>query len=123
MAYVVRGVSGYQHTGNWSWEFFPPPYQFLGPKNPAPMPAPVLKPSGLGCACGCNSCGLGLFESGFDISQWGVGEWAAVAGIAYLTASIIGDVGRGASRVRKTYRKRSSRSRKKKALQEELAGL
>lgn len=74
-----RGMSGYRNVGgDWSWEFYPPPYDFLAPKNSVPMPAPVILPGGglagyrragmqqgLGCPgnpnCGCgpSACGKG----------------------------------------------------------------
>jgi hypothetical protein len=62
-----RGMGEYEKTGNWSWEFFPPPYAFLAPPDSAPMPAPVITGegrgvgcTGVGCTggCGCNgACG------------------------------------------------------------------
>jgi hypothetical protein len=67
----LRGFGDYEHTGNWSWEFYPPPYDFLAPKNSVAMPAPVLYtpqhyagPRGTGvsgCGCGgtCGGCGGG----------------------------------------------------------------
>ncbi len=112
------GMGAYDKTGNWTWEFYPPPYGFLGPRNPAPMPA-MRWPPGLaglsgGCGCGgtCGGCGsghdhghtvgMGLFESGFDWRQWSPAEWTFVAVGAYLTLSIVGDalaVGRGTKKV------------------------
>jgi len=38
----------YVHSGNWSWEFDPPPYDFLAPRDSAPQPAPILR--GFGAA-------------------------------------------------------------------------
>jgi hypothetical protein len=56
-----RGMGEYDKTGDWSWEYYPPPYDFLAPKNSAPMPAPILytKKTGMGgCGCGCSgNCG------------------------------------------------------------------
>lgn len=51
-----------------------------------------LKSLGLGCAdCG-GTCGqkngMGLFDSGLDISQWGVMEWGAVALGGYTLLSL-----------------------------------
>jgi hypothetical protein len=110
MAYMPqRGLSGYQHTGDWTWEYYPPPYDFLAPRNSAAVPPFVYPARGVGCGCG-GSCGgachggLGLFESGLDLSQWGLGEWAAAALGVYLIGSLMGDAGRAGRQVRK-YRK------------------
>lgn len=125
MAYMRQyGLGEYDKTGDWTWEFYPPPYNFLAPADSVAIPAPVLytrpRRSGLGgCACagacgGSGACGdhsgLGLFESGFDVSQWGVGEWVAAAAISYLAVSIVGDLGRGAQRVQRTYRRARARA-------------
>ena len=66
---------------------------------------------------------LGLFETPSDISTWGFGEWAVALGVAYVGIKLIGDVGRVGSSVRRASRKRSSRAKKRKRLEEELAGL
>jgi hypothetical protein len=102
MAYMrQRGVGSYSPVGNWSWLYYPPPYDFLAPADSVPIAAPVLftpAVSGLGgCPCGCaGGCGaragLGLFESGFDWSQWGIGEWTAAAVGGYLALSVVGDL-------------------------------
>jgi hypothetical protein len=219
----------YTNTGNWSWEFDPPPYSWLGPRNPAPQPAPrllngrivagmgdyqrqayvtpqslvdpmrdatiqipaawsnipgvsaagmgdyqrqayvtpqtlvdpmrdatiripkewgsippvgcpVVIPQGLGgCGCGCNgagSCGdkhdhgLGLFDSGFDYTQWGIPEWGAVAVGGYLLLSVVGDlftarrvVSSGYSRATAGVRRRATKKRRKAELKAELATL
>lgn len=43
MSYMRQsGFGDYEHTGDWSWEYYPPPYDFLAPRRAAPMPAPVL---------------------------------------------------------------------------------
>lgn len=67
----ASGIGDYEKTGDWSWEYYPPPYDFLAPKNSVPMPAPVLftprhyaGPRGTGvsgCGCGgsCGGCGGG----------------------------------------------------------------
>lgn len=92
----------YSKTGDWGWEFYPPPYDFLAPRNSAAMPAPVIGRgvSGLGCGgkCGGSCCGggdhahgMGLFESGLDYTQWGVAEWGAVIVGGYLVMSLVGD--------------------------------
>lgn len=84
MAYMRNGMTtltatpnplgDYQENGNWSWMFYPPPYDFLAPPQtmPAPgqvLPEDILQPGlrgfrgfgrfggrGMGCAGGC-SCG------------------------------------------------------------------
>lgn len=42
-------------------------------------------PVGTRCSCGT---GLGLFDSGMDYTQWGIGEYAAILGGAYLLFSV-----------------------------------
>lgn len=67
---------------------------------------------GLGCgSCGgsCGRCGLlglGIFDSGFDWTQWGWGEWLTVGFGAYVVLSIAGDTRRTVSGVRKFRRRR-----------------
>ena len=62
--YMRNGLADYQPTGNWSWEFYPPPYDFLAPPRSIPMPGVVmpedaLQPRGFG-GCGCGGkCGGG----------------------------------------------------------------
>lgn len=98
---------GYVRSGNWDWEHYPPPFDFLAPRNSAAMPAPVIGVRGSGwgmsgCGCGCKgsgACGdgdhshggLGLFEAGLDYSRWTVAEWGAVAVGGYLVLSLVGD--------------------------------
>jgi hypothetical protein len=130
MAYMPqRGFGGYQRTGNWTWEFYPPPYDFLAPRNSAPVPPFVYPGRGVG-GCGCGgSCGgachggLGLFESGLDLSQWGLGEWAAVGLGVYLLSSVFGDVKRVGGHVRKARRMSESKARRKERLEKELKEL
>ena len=137
MAYMRQvGLGEYEKTGDWSWEFYPPPYNFLAPRDSASMPAPVLytplaSGPGLGCACGgsCGHCssasggGLGLFDAGFDVSQWGTGEWVAAGAIGYLALKIVGDVMRTGQKVRRAVRKRSYKKSRKAELKKELATL
>lgn len=116
------GVAGYQNVGRWDWEFYPPPYDWLAPKNSAPQPAPILGGRGMGCACsgscgggGCNK-GMGLFDTPFDVSTWGMQEWA-IAGIgAYLLISLLGDL-KGAKKRVVRYQRKSAR---RAALKEQL---
>lgn len=46
---------------------------------------------GLGdCGCGCDRCGgLGLFDSGWDVSTWGLPEWGVVTVAAYMVGSTL----------------------------------
>lgn len=90
---------------NYTWEFYPPPYDFLSPGCP---PASGL--SGCGCGgscggCGSHSHGMGLFDSGLDYTQWGWQEWAALAAIVYVGHKIISDVGSAGKRVSRSYRR------------------
>ncbi len=47
--------------------------------------------SGLGCGCTkpCNGCGLGLFESGSDVSGWTWQEYAVVGLGLYAVGSML----------------------------------
>jgi len=104
----------YQHY-NYSWEYYPPPYDFLSPTCP-PGANPASATAGgwfgglSGCGCGgkcghCGTQGLGqLFSSGLDYTQWGWGEWLAVAGGAYLAVSLISDTGKVSRATRVGYR-------------------
>ena len=102
----------YGPVDNYSFLFYPPPYNFLAP--PATMapgqvvPEDVLQPawksSGLGCGGGGCSCGgtcggglgqttgglfgTGLFQSA-DPSTWGVGEWATIGIGGFLAISAV----------------------------------
>lgn len=143
MSYMrQRGLGEYEHTGDWGWEYYPPPYDFLAPSDSVPMPAPILgrrrgpvvafssanrggfparrpivAPGVGGCHCGgtCGHCkaGLGLFDS-MDFTTWGVGEWATVALGVYLLSSMFGDTRRVARSVSKG-RARRKRERSRRA--------
>jgi len=121
-----HGMGEYDQVGDWSSEFFPPPYDFLA-DQPAAIPAPILyTPAGLGnaaaCRCGgtCGHCrGLGLFDS-MDFTTWGWSEWGMVAGGLYLLGSVLGDVGRTKRKISKTVRARQSKAARRAQLQREL---
>ena len=113
-----NGLGAYARTGDWSWEFYPEAYGWEAPADSAPQPAPIL--SGLGgCGCGgkCGGCGthshgvgqITLFSS-TDISQWGVGEWAAIAVGAFLLMKIVSGTKRTARSVKSYTRKRRKRA-------------
>jgi hypothetical protein len=38
----IGGLGEYEKTGNWQWEYYPPPYDFLRPADSVAMPPPVL---------------------------------------------------------------------------------
>jgi hypothetical protein len=136
----------YDQTPNWSWMFYPPPYNFLAPpatfsKPGFVAPEKVMQPrgsgmaSGLGCACNGKMGGLGqdattpagLFGTGLfvsaDPSQWGWGEWAAVVVGGYLTISLVGDITSGASAAYGPIRRSRAKSRKRSRLQSALDDL
>lgn len=113
----------YDQTRNWSYLFYPPPYNFLAPpstfsKPGVVAPEDVLQPrgSGLGCAeCGGTCGGLGqtstgLFGTGLfqsaDPSTWGWGEYAVIAVGGYVAISFISDAQSAGGAVRKAYRRR-----------------
>jgi hypothetical protein len=134
MAYMRQGGLGsYDHTGDWSWEFYPPPYNFLAPADSVPIPAPILLTPGgglSGCHCGgtCGGCGghshgMGLFDTGLDLTGWGVAEYSVVGIGLYTLFKIIGDTRRVTSSVRKSSRARASKAARRARLQKELASL
>lgn len=120
------GFGDYDKTSNWSWMYNPPPYDFLdapGVKAPAEFYAPAASMGlgGLGCGnaggcgCGCKKKGIGqadgaglfgtsLFQT-TDFSQWGWGEYAALAAAAYFASSLFSDVKRTAKTVRRKTRR------------------
>ena len=135
----------YAATPNYSFLFYPPPYNFLAP--PATMPksgklAPedVLQPMGSGMGCnglGCTDCsgtcgmgqteGAGLFGTGLFVSadptQWGWGEWGVIALGTWAAVSMVSDLGRGGSALYAPIKRARSRSRKRAALQADLDSL
>ena len=127
-----RGFGSYDKTGDWEWMYYPPPYDFLAPADSVAVPAPILyTPSrGLsGCGCGgtCGGCGddhshgLGLFDSGFDLSGWGVAEWGTVAFGVYVLAKVFGDAKRVGTKVRKV--SRGVKAKRRKQLQAQMDAL
>jgi hypothetical protein len=115
----------YEATKNWSYLFYPPPYNFLAP-SPNSRSEDVLQPrgNGMGCGGGCGCAGLGcgglgqdattissgLFGTGLftsaDFSQWTWVEWAAAAAAVYFVGSAISDLGKGSTAVRRSFRSR-----------------
>jgi hypothetical protein len=114
----------YSPTQNYSWLFYPPPYNFLAPpRTPvlASSPESTVQSMGLGSACnglGCASCGgtcgmgqdsSGLFGTGLftsaDFTQWGWGEWAAVVVGGYFAISAVSDLQSGYTGARKAYKR------------------
>ena len=98
----ARGVNGYQDSGDWTWEHWPPPFDKYAPTDSVAQPAPVLGLRGLGCSScsgGCGDQGLGqttgtgLFGTGLFIggpSTWGFGEWATVAAGLWVGSKVLG---------------------------------
>jgi len=115
----------YAPIKNYSWMFYPPPYEFLAPQAGN---AEIAKPfgwgmgrgvagciscsGGLGCAecggtCGLGQAGLfgtGLFQSA-DPSTWGVGEWATIAVGGFLAVSAVTTAQKTGRAVSRGYRK------------------
>ena len=98
------------------------------------MPAPVLYtpaaagPGLSGCHCGgaCDTCksGLGgLFDSGLDLSQWGVGEWIAAAGVTFLGFKLLSATMQTTRTVKRAVRKRGQTSERRRQLLRELEDL
>lgn len=94
MAYEQVGGGG---RGAWTWELYPPPYDFLAPRNSAPMPAPLVSVSGRGLGCDGKPCarcaaarvGVGLFDEGFDVSTWGSTEWLIAGGTVLVALAFL----------------------------------
>ena len=74
---------------------------------------------GLGCPGVCG--GMGLFDSGFDPSTWGIGEWATVLGGLYVVFAVFSTTKRGVSAVAEIPGKR--RRRRAAALEDQAAKL
>jgi hypothetical protein len=72
---------------------------------------------------GCAQTGLGIFDTGMDLSGWGVAEWLIVAVGLYAGFSLFGDTKRTVGTVQKSRRSSAARARRKKKLQDELSGL
>ena len=66
------------------------------------LPHPLRAP-GLGCCGGACNRGLGYFDSGWDLSGWGVVEWLTVAAGAYVLFSVLSTTKRGVGRARRGY--------------------
>lgn len=116
--------TGYIAVPNYSWEFWPPPYNFLAPPSVLAKPGQVqpqdlmqISPTGLGCtggACNCGGAckglgqaglfGTGLFES-LDTSTWGWGEWASIAVGGYLVIKLFLDAQTAGAATKRTYRR------------------
>ena len=132
----------YSPTQNYSWLFYPPPYNFLAPpRTPALASSPesTVQSMGLGSACnglGCASCngtcgmgqdssglfGTGLFVSA-DPTTWGVGEWIAIGLGTWAAVSMVSDIGRAGSAAYAPIKRARSRSKKRAALQADLDSL
>lgn len=52
-----------------------------------------------GMGCGCKKCGLGLFDTGLDVSGWSWPEYALVALGGYMVMSTVFTTGRAARRI------------------------
>jgi hypothetical protein len=91
--------------------------------NASPNSGEVLPPNGWGIQytnpAPKKSCGMGMFDSA-DWTTWGFAEWVTIALGAYLVWKLMSDVSAGATKVKRTVRKRRSRRSKKEALLEEL---
>jgi hypothetical protein len=117
----------YQPTINWSYLFYPPPYNFLAPPLTPVSPGSPEENSiqsmglsgtggcnGLGCAqcggtCGMGQASTGLFGTGLfassDPSTWGVGEYAVIAIGGYLAINLITDAQAAGKATKRAYRR------------------
>lgn len=97
----MTGMGDYEHE-NYNYLFHPPlrTKRTIGGKK-----------SGCGCGCGGGcaknpSVGMGLFDSGADISGWGMPEWSIV-GLASLGAlSVLVQTSKGTSSLGRAIRRR-----------------
>lgn len=72
------------------------------------VPCATTGLQGLGCpGCG-GKCGVGIFDSGMDVSQWGAIEWGAALLGGYVLFSVFAQTKRAAGAVRKYRRRRKS---------------
>ena len=109
-------------------DFFPCPYDQVVDAFDSIPPSAIPQPIDQGCSCGCSGgcggmSGLGIFDSGMDLSGWGVTEWLIVAVGLYGAISLFSDTRRTVGSVRKSRRSSQARARRKKKLQEELSSL
>lgn len=111
----------YSPTRNYSFLFFPPPYNFLAPPasfSPGQIvPEDVLQPSGRGLGCpdcggtcgGLGQTGEGLFGTGLfvsaDPSTWGVGEWVTIGLGAFVAISAVTTAQSAGRTVQRAYRR------------------
>lgn len=109
---------------------------YLVTKNPSPnfgtalVQRTMMKPrrgmscacgnGGLGCACLSGVNGLGLFDTGLDLSGWGPMEWAVIGLGAFALYSMVSTTGRGVRGARKAVRSRSTRRRRREQLRRQL---
>jgi len=95
------------------------PQSFATPQRlTAPLQSAQIQiPNGWGMGC-CASCasggacsghGMGLFDSGTDISGWGMPEWGLLGLGAFALYSMLSATRRGAGRVRRAVRRHRSR--------------
>ena len=96
------------------------------PQYPANGQATWNRQVGLGCVATCAGvpvvgCGMGLFDSGFDPTTWGIGEWATVLGGLYVVFAVFSTTKRGVSAVAEIPGKR--RRRRAAALEDQAAKL
>jgi hypothetical protein len=83
---------------------------------------------GVGCGCGCDggcSHGLGQLDlfSSWDISTWGIGEWALL-GLGFIgLMSVFSTTKKGAQAVGGAISKRQDRPKKRRELKAELKEL
>ena len=95
----------------------------IGPD--APGTAMVQRLNGLGCPCenggmGCACGGMGLFDSGMDISQWTWQEWFVVGLGGYVVVSMFFTTRRAARQVHQGTKQRLRRARRR--IGERIAG-
>ena len=94
------------------------------PSVPCASGNPVQTQGGMGClglCCG-GGCGLGLFDSGFDVSQWGIGEYAVLAAGLYVAFSVFSTTKRGVAAAREfPGKRRRSKAARLRAQAKELS--
>ena len=111
MSYMKQGFGDYERT----------PYNWTSIFNSYGQYLPARE-MGLGCAA-CQGQGVGVFDSGFDLSGWGVTEWLIIAAGLYVAKSVFSQAKRNVSSVRKYRRRAQKKASLKKQLKQQLSAL
>lgn len=91
IAWRERARSSAPSAGPWTWQFYPPPYQFADPWGPLTPPPTFIAPAesmGLGCGCGCGGrCGCS--GHGMGAIDWSPGSSDILAQFGFNLPNIV----------------------------------